>query len=68
MARLSSSKKGQGIILAWRTSSPKHASLSFTRKLETNKALGSNFTKSKDQGISIPEIAGKAIIEGDKTP
>ena len=48
--------------------SPNQASLSFARKLEKAKTFLQIFAKCEDQENSIPKIAGKAKIEGDKLP
>jgi len=42
------------------------ASLSFAKKLKGLKPSSKFFAKCKDQGDSIPEIVGKAKIDGDK--
>ena len=45
---------------------PNQASISFTKKREKAETILQRFAKCENQGNSIPEIAGKAKIEGDK--
>ena len=45
--------------------SPNQANLSFAKNIEKAKVFLQKFAKCEDQGNSIPEMAGKAKIEGE---